>query len=126
VLHDIGAQVIADQVGVPFGGGHEPLHPIGGALPGVLSQLPTVLASDRTEQAAQVGQHPPAWLGAGKPTPDPGVQGLQPSRPGPYFLNLCCRLVGLRHGPSRLALLHCQPIRAGGREPTSRQLRLEY
>jgi hypothetical protein len=73
VLHDIATQIIPDQVWVPVGGGQQPLHPIGGGFPGVLSQLPTVLAADRAEQPTQVGQHPSAWLGAGEPTGDPGV-----------------------------------------------------
>jgi hypothetical protein len=31
------------------------------------------------------------------------VQGIQPHRLRLHFLNVCCRLVDLRHGPSRLA-----------------------
>ena len=44
VLDHIGAQVVADPVGVPVGGGQQPLHAVGGALAGVLGQLPAVLA----------------------------------------------------------------------------------
>jgi hypothetical protein len=43
VLDHVGAQVIADQVRVPVGGGKQPLQPIGGALAGVLGQLPADL-----------------------------------------------------------------------------------
>jgi hypothetical protein len=84
----------------------------------MLGQPPTVLTPDRAEQATQVGQHPPARLGPGEPTRDAGVQRLQPSRPRLYFLDVCCRLIGLRHGPSSsLALGAAGTIPAGGREP---------
>src|SRR5215217_2376794 len=117
VLHDIATQIIPDQVRVPVGGGQQPLHPIGGPLPGMLGQLPTVLACHRAQQPAQIRQHSPAWLGAGEPTGDPGVYRLQPRRPRLDFLDLYRRPIGVRHGPSRLALLDCQPIPAGGPEP---------
>jgi hypothetical protein len=43
VLDHIAAQVVADQIGVPVGSGHEPLHAVWGALAGVLGQLPADL-----------------------------------------------------------------------------------
>ncbi len=46
-----GAQVIADQVGVPVGGGQQPLHAVGGALAGVLGQLPADLLHVTQEPA---------------------------------------------------------------------------
>jgi hypothetical protein len=49
---------------------------------------------------AQVGQHPPAWLGPSRSWRDPDVHRLQPRRPRPYFLDLCRRPIGVRHGPS--------------------------
>jgi site-specific DNA recombinase len=99
VLDHIAAQVVPDQIRVPVGGGQQPLHPVRGGLASMLGQLPTVLATHVANQPTQIRQHPPPWLGADEPTRDPGVQRLQPRRPPPYFLDLCCRLVGLRHGP---------------------------
>jgi len=127
LLDYVGAQVVTDQIRVPVGGGQQPLHPIRGGLPGVLGQLPAVLARYRTQQAAQVGQHPPARLRTSEPTRDPGMQRLQPRRPGPHFLNVCC-LVGLQHSSSRptLALRTAGTSPAGGRAPTPAQVRLEY
>ena len=120
VLDHIGAQVVADQVRVPVSGGQQPLHPIRGRLPGMLGQLPAVLATHVAEQPPQIGQHPPAWLGAGEPPRDPGVQRPKPRRPPLDLLESC--LVGLRHvlpPPSRSALpAHLRPA---AREPTSPQ-----
>jgi hypothetical protein len=73
VLHDIAAQVVTDQIRVPVGGGHEPLHPIRGALADVLGQLPAVLATYVAQQPTQIGQHPPTRLRAHEPTRDPGA-----------------------------------------------------
>jgi hypothetical protein len=81
VLHDVGAHVIAQRLWVPAGGGQQPLHPIGGGLPGVLGQLPAVLAFHVTEQAAQEPSDPPADLRAGKPGADPLHQPLELRRP---------------------------------------------
>ena len=125
VLDYISAQVVADQIRVPVGGGQQPLHPIRGGLASVLGQLPAVLATHVAEQPAQIGEHAPAWLCAGEPTRDPGVQRPKPRRPPLDLLDSC--LVGLRHvlpPPSRSALpAHLRPA---GREPTSSQVRLEY
>ena len=127
VLDHVGAQVVADQLRVPVGGGQQPLHAVGGALAGVLGQLPAVLAAHVAQQAAQVGQRPPAWLGADKPSRDAGVQGVQPGRPCLDFLDVC-RLVGLQHRfllPSMALPAHPRPA---GRNPTPspKQVRLEY
>jgi len=83
----------------------------------VLGQLPTVLTPDWAEQPAQLRQHPSAWLGPGEAARDPGVQRLQPRRPRSYFLDLCRRPIGVRHGPSPSpALGGAGTIPAGGRE----------
>jgi hypothetical protein len=128
VLHHIAAQVVADTVRVPPGGGQQPLHPIRGALPSVLGQLPAILAAHVANQPTQLRQYPPAGLGAGEPTADLGVQRLQPHRPRLYLLDLCCRPIGVRHGPRppwRSALP--APSRPAGGNPTpSSQVRLEY
>jgi hypothetical protein len=126
VLQDVGAQVVADQVGIPVGGGQQPLHPIRGGLPGVLCQLPAAFSCHGAQQSAQIGQHPPAWLGPSKPWRDPGVHRLQPRRPRLHFLDLCCRPIGVRHGPSpSLALGAAGTIPAGGREPYLKTSALE-
>jgi hypothetical protein len=77
VLDHIAAQVLSDQIWIPPGSRQQPLHAVWSALTGVLGQLPAVLARHVAQQAAQVGQRPPARLGADKPLRDPGVQGVQ-------------------------------------------------
>jgi len=62
----------------------------------VLGQLPAVLPPHVAQQPAQVGQHPPAGLGADEPPRDAGVEGVQPGRPCLDFFDVC-RLVGLQH-----------------------------
>jgi hypothetical protein len=85
----------------------------------VLGQLPAVLPRHVAQQPTQIRQHPLAWLGAGEPSRDAGVQGVQPRRPRMDFLNLC-RLVGLQH---RLLLpswrVTAGPSPAGGQERTA-------
>ena len=81
MLDHVGAHVIAQRIGVPAGGGQQPLHPIRGRLPGVLGQLPAILALDLTEQPAQEPGDPPADLRAGKPWADPLAQPLELRRP---------------------------------------------
>jgi hypothetical protein len=127
VLDHIAAQIIPDQVGIPVGGGQQPLHPIRGGLAGVLGQLPAVFPCHGAQQSAQIGQHPPARLGPHEPTRDPGVQAVQPRRPRLHFLDLCCRPIGVRHSPSPSwrSTLPAPSLPAGG-NPTSRQVRLEY
>jgi hypothetical protein len=62
---------------------------------------------------------------AGEPAPDPGVQCLQPRRPRADFLEV--GLVVLQHAASpSMALGLPNPSPAGGQEPTSPQVRLEY
>ena len=125
MLHHISPQVVADQIRVPPGGGQQPLHPIGGALAGMLGQLPAVLATHVAEQPLQIGQHPPTWLSAGEPPRDPGVQRPKPRRPPLNLLDSC--LVGLRHVlPPSITLALPAPSRPAGGNPTSYQVRLEY
>jgi site-specific DNA recombinase len=128
VLDHVGAQIIADLVRIPVGGGQQPLHAVGGALAGVLGQLPAILPPHVAQQPAQVGQRPPARLRPGEPSRDAGVQGVQPRRPRLDFLDVC-RLVGLQHRSScPPCAVDCWPIPGpAGRDPTpSRQVRLEY
>jgi hypothetical protein len=81
VLDHVAAHVVAQGVGVPAGGGQQPLHPVRRRLPGVLGQLPAVLAPDVTEQAAQEPGRPAADLRAGEPWADPLAQPLELGRP---------------------------------------------
>jgi hypothetical protein len=120
VLHYIGTQIVADPIGVPVGGGKQPLHAVGGALVGVLGQLPAVLAVHVAEQAAQIGQRPPARLRAGEPSRDPGVQALQPSRPRVDLFDVC-HLVGLQHDSVLHSAVACRPV--SGRQAGTHPLR---
>jgi hypothetical protein len=52
VLHDVAAHVIAQRLGISAGGCQQSLHSIRCRLPGVLSQLPAVLARHVAERAA--------------------------------------------------------------------------
>ena len=80
-LHDVVAHLITQPLGVPAGGGQQPLHPIWGRLSGLFGQLPAVLALNVAEQAAHKGSDPPADLGPGKPGADPFAQSLELRRP---------------------------------------------
>src|SRR6266702_535774 len=62
MLDHIAAQVVADPVGVPAGLVQQPLHAVRAGLPGLLGQLPAVLAFGAAEQAPQEGAHPAAGL----------------------------------------------------------------
>src|SRR5215208_540379 len=119
VLDHIAAQVVPDQLRIPAGRGQQSLHPVRGALPGMLGQLPAVLATHVAYQPTQIRQHPPTRLGAGEPTADPGVQRLQPCRPRLYFLDLYCRLVDFRHVPRPPGARRCRrhPGRRAGTLP---------
>jgi hypothetical protein len=44
----------------------QPLQAVRGVVPGVLGELPAVLATDRPEQPAHVLTHPPSGLHAGE------------------------------------------------------------
>ena len=66
MLHDIGAQLIADGVGVPVGAAQQVLEAIGSRLAADFRHLPAVLALGLTEQAAQIRQDPVAGLRAGE------------------------------------------------------------
>jgi len=62
LLKGVGAQVIAHAVGVPYGTGEQPLHPIGARFSGVFGQLPPIFTLRVTQDALQVSQHPAARL----------------------------------------------------------------
>jgi hypothetical protein len=70
-------------------------------------------------RAARAGMPAPAGVARrGRTAPRRGRAGRPPRRPRRHFFD-DCRLVGLRHDPSRPPWpLDCQPIPAGGREPS--------
>jgi hypothetical protein len=70
-LDDVGPEVVADRVGVPFGPAHQVLDAVGVGVADLLGDLPGVLALDRPEQADEVGPDAVAGLAAGGPGPDP-------------------------------------------------------
>ena len=65
-LPAIGAQLVADGVGVPIGAAQQILEAVGSRLTADFRHLPAILALDRTEQAAQIRQDPVAGLRAGE------------------------------------------------------------
>jgi hypothetical protein len=90
LLDHVGPQVVLDRVGIPAHPAQEVLHPVGRAVARRLGELPTVLALHRRQQAAQVGQRPPARLDPPEPRREPPHQLIEGSRP-PF------RLVHVRH-----------------------------
>jgi hypothetical protein len=118
VLQDVGAQIIADQVGIPLGGGQQPLHPIRGGLAGVLGQLPAVFPVLRRPA---VRADTPAPAGAARPgRTDPRCGRASPPAPPPTPALPRFPQSPHRH-PARsfalLALGAADTIPAGGREP---------
>ena len=70
-LDDVGAEVVADRAGVPFGPAHEVLDAVGVGVADLLGDLPGVLPLDRPEQADEVGADPVAGLAPRGSRPDP-------------------------------------------------------
>jgi hypothetical protein len=66
LLHAIGAQLVADGVGVPIGAAQQILEAVRSRLAADLRHLPAVLALDLTEQAMQIRQDPVAGLRVGE------------------------------------------------------------
>jgi hypothetical protein len=64
----------------------------------MLGQLPAVLALYRTQQAFQIGPHPPARLNPAKTRRDPLDQPIQPARPIDNLI--CCDHDHALHGRS--------------------------
>jgi hypothetical protein len=72
----------------------------------------------RPGRAARADMPAPAGVARpGRTVPRCGRAGRPAQPPMPALPRCLLRLVGLPHGPSRPALLDCQPIPAGGREP---------
>jgi hypothetical protein len=67
----LGAQIIANQSGLPLRPREKVLHPVGRAITCSFRQLPAVLALHRRQQAAQICLCPPARLDPPKARPDP-------------------------------------------------------
>ena len=66
VLAHVRLQVVPHLISLPDRSSQQMLETVGSRLPGLLSQLPAILALDRTEQSLQISQHLPARLGAEK------------------------------------------------------------
>ena len=78
MLDHIAAHIITYRIGIPVRAHQQPLHPVRVRLPGPLRQRPGVLALQRRQQPAHIGQHPLAWF---QTRNDSGVDLLQPRRP---------------------------------------------
>ena len=81
VLDDVGAQIIAHEIGVPAHAGKKVLYAVGRAVAGRFGQLPAVLALDGGQQPAQISDSALARLAPAKPRRQPGGQRLELSRP---------------------------------------------
>src|SRR5215216_7376117 len=100
VLDHLAAQIIPDQVGIPVGGGQQPLHPIRGGLAGVLGQLPAVFPC---HGAPAVRADTPAPADAARPgRTDPRCGPASPPAPPPTpaLPRSLLSPIGVRHGPS--------------------------
>jgi hypothetical protein len=76
VLDHVGAQVVADSLGVPDGRVEQALHALRPPLADGLSELPAVLTLDPLQQPRQVAPHPRPHLHAPKPMGDALLQAL--------------------------------------------------
>jgi hypothetical protein len=81
MLDDIGPQVVANLLGVPAHAAEEVLHSVGRGVASGLGQLPAVLALDRGQQSAQLGQGAAARLDPGEARRERRAQLLQLRRP---------------------------------------------
>jgi hypothetical protein len=81
ILHQVGAQVVADAVVVPDRSAQQVLHPVGAGVTGVLSDRPAVLAWQVGQQPVHERPGPSAGLHPAKPARDPTQQLLQPRLP---------------------------------------------
>ena len=80
-LDDVGPEVVADRVGVPFGAAHQVLDAVGGGVADLLGELPGVLALDRPEQAGEIGAGAVPGLAAREPRPDPASDRVEFTSP---------------------------------------------
>jgi hypothetical protein len=102
VLHHIAPQIIADPIGVPARCGQEMLHPVRGAITGMLGDAPAVLARQVSQQPQHERPGPPAWLHPGKPATDPAHQLVQHPRPPGRVYAVACghrKVLLSRHKP---------------------------
>jgi hypothetical protein len=81
VLEDVVAQVIAYLVRFPLGAAEQVLEPVRCSMAGVLGELPGVLPSHRTEQAACVITSASTCLYPTEPARDTGEQVVELRRP---------------------------------------------
>jgi hypothetical protein len=70
-LDDVGSQVVADRVAIPFGPAHQVRDAVGVGVADRLGDLPGVLPRDRPEQADEVGPDAVTRLAAAEPLSDP-------------------------------------------------------
>ena len=100
---DVRLQGVAHQIDIPHGASQQVLHPVRGAVPGDLGQLPPVLALDRTHQRPEVLRGPLVRVPARKVRADAGTDLLQPRGPPPHVLVSHPGRVHHHHDPSSLA-----------------------
>jgi hypothetical protein len=82
MLPPIRLQVVPHGVSFPDCASQQMPEPMRTGSTGLLGQLPTVPALDRTQQSLPISQRRPTWLGAKKAGADPLNDLLQLSRPG--------------------------------------------
>ncbi len=70
MFHHIGADIVADCVGVPLRPVQQVLHPVRGRVTGVLSEGPTVLSRQVRQQTEHQCPRPTSWFDSGEPSCD--------------------------------------------------------
>lgn len=81
MLDGIVTHVVTYGVDVPVRPPQQPLHPVRRDITSLLSKRPTVLTIKTSDQPGQVLPSPPPRLRASEPSPDPGMQPVQLTRP---------------------------------------------
>jgi hypothetical protein len=70
-LDDVGPEIVADDVGVPFGPAQQILNTVRVGVADLLGELPGVLPLDRAEQSDEVGPDAIPRFAASEPRSDP-------------------------------------------------------
>ena len=106
IVRDIGAEAVAECVGVPVGATEQVLKAIGRGVARDFSQLPAILAFHRAEQSSEIGDGTSASLGAGKERANASLNVTPIDIPDLHIKQIdlqCIRWVCLVHSDSSMS-----------------------
>ncbi len=111
LIDHIGAQVIADRVGVPHRLAQQPLHPLRAAVAGLFGQLPTRPAVHIGQQSEQERPSPPTRLHPTAPARDPRERRVELFQPrlDVYAVAVCMPADAPSTTPFIVKRLHHKP-----------------